>query len=155
MLNTNNPDANFSLLHGFRFRFTVEGKELLYLVSAWTGKEFILYDGEEISSIRSYKKKTSHNFLINDVVYKATLTMDSLLKGGWHCCLFKSDRMVKCFDLHFEDASFQKELWYGIAFGFLLALTPKYLWFVCIPLICVAILRLIMRSLVCKVRLSN
>lgn len=100
MSNTNNPDVDFSLLRGFRFRFIIEGKELLYLVSAWTGKESIRYDGEEILSTRNYKKKTSHNFLINDVAYKITLTMDSLLKGGWHCCLFHSDRMVKCFDLH-------------------------------------------------------
>ena len=41
MLNTNNPDVNFSLVRGFCFRFTVEDKELLYLVSAWNRK-FIL-----------------------------------------------------------------------------------------------------------------
>lgn len=154
MFNTNNPDANFSLRDGLRFRFTVDGKELMYLASAWTGKEIILYDGEEISSIRAYKKKTNHNFLINDVAYEATLTLDSLLKGGWHCCLSREDRMVKCFDLYFKN-NFTKTALYAVVFGFSLAFIPVSLWFIYIPLICVVILKLTMRNLVCKVRLGN
>ena len=134
----------------------MDGKELLYLASAWTGKESILYDGEEISSIQSYKKKNSHNFLIDDVVYKATLTMDSLLTGGWHCCLLREDRIVKCFDLHYQDISRLKKILYGGAFGFSLSLMPKSLWFVYIPLMIVAIFKLILSArIVCTVSLGD
>ena len=155
MLNTNNPDVDFSLVRGFCFRFTIEDKELLYLVSAWTGKESIVYDGEEISRTRHFKFKTSHDFLINDVAYKITLTIDSLLKGGWHCCLFRNERMIKCFDLYLVELSFTKQLMYGITFGFLLSFTPKHLWFIYVPLVVVAILRLTLRNLICKVRLGD
>ena len=155
MLDVNNSEANFSLRSGFRFKFNVDGKELLFLASAWTGKESILYDGEEICRIRSYKKKTSHKLLINNVDYQITLTMDNWLKPDWHCCLYRNDRMVKCFNLYYENINFPKKLMYGIIFGFLWSLTPKSLWFICIPLICVAILKLFMGDLVCKVRLGD
>ena len=150
MFNTGNPDANFSLISGLRFRFTVNGKELLYLASTWTGKESILYDGKEISSIQSYKRKNSHNFVIDDVAYKATLAVDSLLKGSWHCRLYRNKRMVKCFHIYYKEESLFEKLLQGGVIGFVAIFTPKSLWFICIPLIGIAVFRK-MKNLVCKV----
>lgn len=155
MLNTKNPDANISLIRGLRFRFILEGKELLYFVSAWSGKESIVYDGEEISTLQSYKKKTIHNFVIDDVAYKMTYTVNSSSKVGWHCCLFRNERMVKCFDLYFDDLSFTKKLLYGATLGILVLFIPKYLWFIWIPLIGVVSFRLVLGNIVCKVRLGD
>lgn len=155
MMNADNSNANFSLFHGFRFKFTVEDKQLLYLASAWTGKELVIYDGEEISRTRNYQKTNSHYFLINDVAYRITFTVDSLLKGGWHCCLFRNERTIECFDLYLENISFFRQLLYGITLGFILSFTPKYLWFICIPIAFVVAPKLVVSKLKCKVRLGD
>lgn len=153
MLNIDNPDVNFSLKSGFRFRFTIDGKELLYLVSAWTGKESLFYDSEQISQKRTYKMKTSQSFLIDNVPYKITLNMESLLRGNWHCCLLRNDRMVQCFDVYLEDKDgLTKRLLYGVGLGFLLAIIPKYLWIIYLPLIAFVAVMLTMNNLSLKVK---
>ena len=155
MSRVNLSDANFSFLSGFHFRFTINGKELIYLVSAWTGKEFILYDGEKISDLRTYKKNSSHSFLIDGVGYRVTLTMNSLLKLDWHCCLYREDNIVKCFNIYYKTLGFPIKVLCAMASGVLLSLTPKYLWFICIPIICAVGFKLIMGKLVCKVHFGD
>ena len=148
------PDVNFSPIRGFRFRFKVEGKELL-LASAWNGTESVSYDGRKISTLRTSKKSSQHRFTINNVPYQITLVIDNYLKGGWHCCLFRNYQLVKGYDLYLEKRSVFKSLLFGIALGVILLITPDRLWFICIPWILAAFFLLLSSNVICRVRMGE
>ena len=149
------PDVNFSLIKGFRFKFMVEGKELLLKASAWNRTESVLYNGREISTGKTSEKSSQHSFVINEVPYQITLVMNSYLKGGWHCCLFRNYQLVKGFDLCLEKRSVSKSVLSGIALCIILYLTPEKLWFICIPGILIAVFFLLSSNVICKVRSSK
>ena len=152
LFNINHPDVNFSLIRGFQFRFKVEGKELLLKASAWNGTESVSYDGREISTLRCLKKSSQHRFVINDVPYQITLVMDSYLKGGWHCCLFRNYQLVRGYDLCLEKRSIFKSLLFAIALAAVLYITPEDLWFICLPWILVAVFFAVSSNVICKIR---
>ena len=125
----NHTDAVYSIFTGLKFRFAINQKELLYLASAWSGKESVYYDGLKISTLKSYSKKTSHQFEINGIPYEAKLIIDSLWKRSYHCCLYRQKKQIKCFDLYYKD-NFWGLTFNAMLTGFSLRFIPKSLWFV-------------------------
>ena len=96
------PNFKCSLLQGFRFKFTVDGKDIFLLVSAWNGKEKVIYNSEIISQSQSYNLRSSHSFLIDDISYKIILITESLLKGKWQCHLLKEERKIQSYFVYFK-----------------------------------------------------
>lgn len=152
MFSTNDSDAQFSLTRGFRFKFNLNEKEILFLVSAWSGKERVLCESIELSSITSLKKETSHDFVIDNVAYRITMKTVSIFNGNWQCSLYRNNHILKCFELHYV-RRFRDLVCFGFSMALFLHFVPKSLWLVFLPVWIYALLELeIFGNLICKVR---
>ena len=153
ILNVNYPDFKFSLTDGFCFRFSIEGKELFYLVSVSNpGLKSLFYDGKLIFNQRSYNLKSSHNFAINNIPYTITLTIQNSFKIDWRCCLLRDDCTIKVFEVYSKNqGGWKKKLAYGTGCLLLSVLTPEFLWFICAPFIWLIATNSLISSMRCRI----
>lgn len=91
----NDVPATLSLLSGYQFNFQDGDTNVVVNASAWSGKEVVLVDQEEVSSKRnSHKMSTIHDFQANGKSYRVELQITNLFTGEVDCKLFREDCLI-------------------------------------------------------------
>jgi len=153
-----NPDVDFSLITGFKFRFVVDEKPVVFEASVWTGKEYVISDSRVLSSRRGFSKRTRHDFVIDGVPYQIDLTVASVLTGDWSCTLSKAGVPLKSHHLYYEKANraiLPISLGIGAVFGYVLCVYPEY-WRLTIPIFIATLMVLnrFKRKLICETKIG-
>jgi hypothetical protein len=95
MTNENEVDESVSYRGGFNYEFIIEEHKINVRCSSFSGKESVYVDGELVVTGRSFRRKSSHNFTINNDHYEVELNVVDMLKGETHCTLIKNDVHVR------------------------------------------------------------
>jgi hypothetical protein len=88
-------DETVNYRDGFNFDFEDAGHVINVHCSSVSGKESIYLDGELVASKRSYRRKSSSKFAVNENKYEVEFNVVDMLKGETHCTLIKNDVHVK------------------------------------------------------------
>jgi hypothetical protein len=88
-------DETVNYRDGFNFDFEDAGHVINVHCSSVSGKESIYLDGELVASKRSYRRKSSIKFAIDENNYEVEFNVVDMLKGETHCTLIKNDVHVK------------------------------------------------------------
>jgi hypothetical protein len=86
----------FTFKGGYEFYFYDCGHEILAIGSSWSGKETVILNGKEVSSIRNLAKRIAvQQFNIEKEQYELEMNMVEIKSGELHCTLIKNG-------VHFE-----------------------------------------------------
>lgn len=86
----------FSFKGGYEFYFYDCGHEILAVGSSWSGKETVILNGKEVSSVRNLNKRIAvQQFKIEKEHYELEMNMVEIMTGELHCTLIKNG-------VHFE-----------------------------------------------------
>ena len=86
----------FTVKGGYEFYFYDCGHEILAVGSSWSGKETVILNGKEVSSVRNLTKRIAvQQFKIEKEHYELEMNMVELKSGELHCTLIKNG-------VHFE-----------------------------------------------------
>jgi len=88
-------DETVSYRGGFSFHFEDAGHNIDIRCSAVTGKESVYYDDKLVEEKRSFRRKSSIEFLQGDDRYEVELNVVDMFKGETHCTLIKNDLHIK------------------------------------------------------------
>ena len=88
-------DETVNYRDGFNFDFEDAGHVINVHCSSVSGKESIYLDGELVASKRSYRRKSSMKFTVDENNYEVEFNVVDMLKGETHCTLIKNDLHVK------------------------------------------------------------
>jgi hypothetical protein len=88
--------SKFTFTGGYEFYFYDCGHEILAVGSSWSGKETVILNGKEVSSVRNLTKRIAvQRFNFEKVQYELEMNMVELMSGELHCTLIKNG-------VHFE-----------------------------------------------------
>ena len=134
------------------FTFDLNGLELVFINSSWSGLERVLIDNKEVSRSRSHTKNSRHCFTVNGQEYEIKLRVESVLEGPFVCELIKEGKVISCRTIRFEPGNKYigiASIFIGGLFGLLIVNLPEYIYFT-IPtfLVCLAALNRSKRKVV-------
>ncbi|NRA62386.1 MAG: hypothetical protein HRU25_16095 [Psychrobium sp.] len=92
---TNHDNVTFTWSQGFRFHFEDDGREIIATGSAFTGKEEIFVNGENVSDKRTVKVSSTHHFTIDEDQYELEFHMVKILTSELDCILIKNGTHLK------------------------------------------------------------
>lgn len=87
--------SNESLGTGLRFVFDIDGVEIVYVCSAYTGKERMFINGELVAEKTSFKTESSLTTVIENKIYSVDLAMESMFSSGCECRLLVNNQVVE------------------------------------------------------------
>jgi hypothetical protein len=82
---------------GYHFDFEVDGHNVHAHGSSKSGKETVLVNGEIVAEKRSFRRKSTLNFSIEENTYEIEFNMVNMLTGELHCTLIKNNMHIKTF----------------------------------------------------------
>ncbi len=91
----NKLDESASYRGGFNFEFEDGCHNINARCSSVTGKESVFLDNQLMAEKRSFKRKSSMEFIYGDSRYEVEFNVVDMLKGETHCTLIKNDVHVK------------------------------------------------------------
>lgn len=83
-----------SLRDGIRAFFDIDDITIAFWGSAWTGREVVTVDDRVVSSKRSLRYATEHEFEHAGIHYRVVFRMESLLRGRLQIELYREGRLV-------------------------------------------------------------
>jgi hypothetical protein len=112
-----------SLTNGYWFYFDEDGTQIVAHGSAFSGNEAVFIDGEMVSSKRSFKRKSSHDFQYKGHDYQVAFFMQSMLTGTLNCSLYKEGELVSSTTKSYSMKTFNWKTFFtamavGAVFGF-------------------------------------
>jgi len=112
---------------GFLFPFDLGNNEILVYVSAMSGMEYIYTNGKLISKKWSFKRTSSHVFILDDDHYEVLIHV-LMLKGLTECTLFKDDEKVEKYKASYKYKHITPLIIFVIMFfiGFLFGVLVAY-----------------------------
>lgn len=88
-------DETVNYKDGFSFDFTDAGHNISVHCSSISGKESVFVDDNLVCEKRSFRRKSSMEFMLSDDKYEVEFNVVDMLKGETHCTLIKNDVHVK------------------------------------------------------------
>lgn len=93
----NTPENSISMTNGGNFYFDVHGKQVRVWFSSFSGKKQIYVNDTLVSSNRSWRKMSSHEFTIDGARYKVRLGVRSwseAFKGIYIAELYREQQLI-------------------------------------------------------------
>lgn len=91
--------ASLSPIRGLHLKVPHEGHDVIFHANLWNGREWLLVDGEPVSSQRTFGLHTEHTFELDGAPWQLVFTQQHLLRGPWHCTLRGPDGGVRAVTL--------------------------------------------------------
>ncbi len=82
---------------GLWFVFLDEPQKIALWVSSFTGKEEVYVGDKLVSSSRSLRMRSKHEFSVSEVQYEIEYVIDKLIKGSSRCVMKKSGVVVDAY----------------------------------------------------------
>ncbi|MEE4384768.1 MAG: hypothetical protein V2J02_22455 [Pseudomonadales bacterium] len=94
--------ASFSVspIRGLHLQVPHEGHDVTFHANLWNGREWVLVDGEPVSSERTFGLHTEHAFELDGAPWQLVFTQQHLLRGPWICTLRSPDRQTRTVTIH-------------------------------------------------------
>jgi hypothetical protein len=89
-----NKDS-LSYIRGFNFYFEDDGHIIHVWSSAITGLEKVYVDNALVSTSRNVSTLSEHEIKIGSIDYKVVFSAESIIKGPFHCTLYKNNTLLK------------------------------------------------------------
>ena len=89
------PPNCLSFIKGFWFVFHDEENTITAGGSAISGHEYVYFNDELISTIKSMKTTSKHKFKKNGIEYEITFHVPEISKSKMECVLHKNNRIIK------------------------------------------------------------
>lgn len=113
-------DVNYR--DGYHFDFEVDGHNIHVHGSSKSGKETVLVNGEVVAEKRSFRRKSTLSFSIEDDTYEIEFNMVNMLTGELHCTLIKNNMHIKTYKKALKKSNHislkSSNLWLFFAGGF-------------------------------------
>ncbi len=108
------------LSDGFRFEFKIDGHEVEAWGSGKSGKESVTFDGTLVSEKRSLRRKSTHSFEHQGVLYEVEFNMVNMLTSELNCTLIRDGVHVETRKVMPKTTSSKKEFLKGFLTSFVI-----------------------------------
>lgn len=88
-------DETVNFRDGFTFDFVDAGHNIKARCSSMSGKESVFLDDNLMCEKRSFRRKSSMDFVFSGNKYEVEFNVVDILKGETHCTLIKNDLHIK------------------------------------------------------------
>jgi hypothetical protein len=122
-------ETEVTLKKGFNFAFKDGENDILAHGSAYSGKEIVFLNDEEVSSSRNYKVCSRHFFEANGQRYECIFYVTNFIYSWIECQLYKDGNLIGREEIKFFDKDRKKLLGILVLCGFVFGLIGSYLAF--------------------------
>lgn len=89
------PESRIKNTSGYNFLFDIDDTQIHAGGSSYSGKEYVYINDQLVSSQRSYRYNTGHEFHYQGIDYQIQFSVVSALKGEIECRLYRNHELVQ------------------------------------------------------------